>query len=59
MKKLKLIFATLLAALFTFAGGKALAYDITITNGGSGTYESYQIFTGDLSTDETTLSNIK
>lgn len=59
MKKFKLIFATLVAALFTFAGGKALAYDITINNGGSGTYESYQIFTGDLSTDETTLSNIK
>ena len=30
MKKFKLIFATLVAALFTFAGGKALAYDITI-----------------------------
>ncbi|MCO4474877.1 cell wall anchored protein (LPXTG motif) [Streptococcus infantarius subsp. infantarius] len=59
MKKFKLVFATLLAALFTFTGGKALAYDITVENGGSGTYESYQIFTGTLSEDGTTLSNIK
>lgn len=57
MKKIKLILATLMAALFI--GGKALAYDITVTNGGSGTYETYQIFTGDLSSDETTLSNIE
>ncbi|SDK24284.1 isopeptide-forming domain-containing fimbrial protein [Streptococcus gallolyticus] len=59
MKKLKLVFATLLAALFAFTGGKALAYDITVENGGSGTYESYQIFTGTLSEDGTTLSNIE
>lgn len=57
MKKIKLILATLMAALFI--SGKALAYDITVTNGGSGTYETYQIFTGDLSSDEITLSNIK
>lgn len=59
MKKLKLIFATFFAALFTFTGGKALAYDITVENGGSGTYESYQIFTGTLSEDGKTLSNIE
>ncbi|WP_286783050.1 isopeptide-forming domain-containing fimbrial protein [Streptococcus sp. UBA4344] len=58
MKKLKLIFATLLAAFLAFTGGKALAYDITV-DGGNGTYESYQIFTGTLSEDGTTLSNIK
>lgn len=40
MKKIKLILATLMAALFI--SGKALAYDITVTNGGSGTYETYQ-----------------
>ncbi|MDY2775352.1 MAG: isopeptide-forming domain-containing fimbrial protein [Streptococcus infantarius] len=61
MKKLKLIFATLLAALFTFAGGKALAYDITINNGGSGTYESYQIFTGTVldNSDEAALGQVQ
>lgn len=58
MKKLKLIFATLLAAFLAFTGGKALAYDITV-DGGNGTYESYQIFTGTLSEDGTTLSNIE
>ena len=35
-----------------------MAYDIT-KDGGAGTYEAYQIFTGDLSSDETTLSNIE
>ncbi|WP_423214305.1 isopeptide-forming domain-containing fimbrial protein [Streptococcus equinus] len=61
MKKFKLIFATLVAALFTFAGGKALAYDITITNGGSGTYESYQIFTGTVldNSDEAALGQVQ
>lgn len=59
MKKLKLIFATLLAAFLAFTGGKALAYDITVENGGNGTYESYQIFTGTLSEDGKTLSNIE
>lgn len=61
MKKFKLIFATLVAALFTFAGGKALAYDITITNGGSGTYESYQIFTGTVldNSDEAALGKVQ
>ena len=58
MKKLKLIFATLLAAFLAFTGGKALAYDITV-DGGNGTYESYQIFTGTLSEDGKTLSNIE
>ena len=57
MNKLKLIFATFVAVLSTFLGGKALAYDITVNNGGNGTYESYQIFTGDLS--DSTLSNVK
>lgn len=57
MKRLKLILATVVAVFATFVGGKALAYDITVNNGGSGTYESYQIFTGDLS--ESTLSNVK
>ncbi|MCI7678383.1 MAG: isopeptide-forming domain-containing fimbrial protein [Streptococcus orisratti] len=57
MKRLKLILATVVAVFATFVGGKALAYDITVNNGGSGTYESYQIFTGDLSED--TLSNVK
>ncbi|SFQ72607.1 isopeptide-forming domain-containing fimbrial protein [Streptococcus equinus] len=61
MKKFKLIFATLVAALFTFAGGKALAYDITINNGGSGTYESYQIFTGTVldNSDEAALGKVQ
>lgn len=61
MKKFKLIFATLVAALFTFAGGKALAYDITINNGGSGTYESYQIFTGTVldNSDEAALGQVQ
>lgn len=63
MKKLKLVFATLLAALFTFTGGKALADDSTYTLTVNGTttghtYEAYQIFAGDVSTDGTTLSNI-
>ena len=62
MKKLKLIFATLLAALFTFAGGKAFAdttYSLTISGTSEGhTYEAYQIFAGDVSSDGTTLSNI-
>lgn len=57
MKKIKLILATFVAVLATFVGGKTLAYDITVSNPGSGTYESYQIFTGDLS--ESTLSNVK
>lgn len=57
MKRLKLILATIVAVFAAFTGGKALAYDITVNNGGNGTYESYQIFTGDLSGD--TLSNIK
>lgn len=57
MKRLKLILATVVAVFATFVGGKALAYDITVNNGGNGTYESYQIFTGDLS--ESTLSNVK
>ena len=57
MKRLKLILATIVAVFATFAGSKALAYDITVNNGGSGTYESYQIFTGDLS--DSTLSNVK
>lgn len=59
MKKLKLFLATLLALVFAFSAGKVKAYDITVDNGGSGTYESYRIFTGTLSEDGKTLSNIK
>lgn len=59
MKKFKLFLATLVAALLILVGGKAMAYDITVKDGGAGTYEAYQIFTGDLSSDETTLSNIE
>lgn len=62
MKNFKLIFAILLAALFTFVGGKAFAdttYSLTINGTSTGhTYEAYQIFSGDLSSDGTTLSNI-
>lgn len=62
MKNFKLIFAILLAALFTFVGGKAFAdttYSLTISGTSEGhTYEAYQIFSGDLSSDGTTLSNI-
>lgn len=63
MKKLKLIFATLLSVLFAFTGGKAFADDSTYTLTLNGTttghtYEVYQIFAGDVSSDGTTLSNI-
>lgn len=63
MKKLKLIFATLLSVLFAFTGGKAFADDATYTLTLNGTttghtYEVYQIFAGNVSTDGTTLSNI-
>ncbi|MBF7094427.1 isopeptide-forming domain-containing fimbrial protein [Streptococcus sp. HF-1907] len=58
MKRLKLILATFVAVLFAFTGSKALAYDITINGDTTGhTYESYQIFTGDL--NDNTLSNIQ
>lgn len=64
MKKLKLIFATLLSVLFAFTGGKAFADDATYTLTLDGTttghtYEVYQVFAGDVSSDGTTLSNIK
>lgn len=64
MKKLKLIFATLLSVLFAFTGGKAFADDSTYTLTLDGTttghtYEVYQIFAGDVSSDGTTLSNIE
>lgn len=59
MKKIKLFFAALLALVFAFSAGKVKAYDITVDNAGSGTYESYRIFTGTLSEDGKTLSNIK
>lgn len=59
MKKLKLFLATLLALVFAFSAGKVKAYDITVDNAGSSTYESYRIFTGTLSEDGKTLSNIK
>lgn len=62
MNKLKLIFATFVAVLSTFVGGKAFAdttYRLTINGTSEGhTYEAYQIFRGDLSSDGPTLSNI-
>lgn len=62
MKKIKLVFATLLSVVFAFVGGKAFAdttYSLTINGTTEGhTYEAYQVFSGDISSDGTTLSNI-
>lgn len=61
MKRLKLLFATLVAVFSVFAGNTAFAegsYTITINNPVEGhTYEAFQVFKGDLSGD--TLSNIQ
>ncbi|MGT2753995.1 isopeptide-forming domain-containing fimbrial protein [Streptococcus ovis] len=60
MKRLKLIFATLVAVLVAFASAQNVSadtYTITVDGAIDGhTYEAYQIFKGDLSGD--TLSNI-
>lgn len=62
MKKLKLFFTALAVALFAIVGGKVSAettYSLTINGTTTGhTYEAYQIFSGDLSSDGSTLSNI-
>ena len=66
MKTIKRSIAFMLALILTFAmsvtafADEAKTYSITIDSAIPGhTYEAYQIFTGDLSEDETTLSNIK
>lgn len=66
MKTIKRSIAFMLALVLTFAmsvtafADEAKTYSITIDSAIPGhTYEAYQIFTGDLSEDETTLSNIK
>ena len=68
MKKLNIIVMALLSVLFTFVGGKVVmaddasavpTYTLTLNGTTKGhTYEVYQIFAGDLSTDGTTLTNI-
>ncbi|MCR5052957.1 MAG: isopeptide-forming domain-containing fimbrial protein [Streptococcus sp.] len=64
MKKLKLIFATLLSVLFAFTGGgKAFADDSTYTLTINGTtightYEVYQVFNVQVADDGTTLSDV-
>lgn len=64
MKKFKLLLAAFVATLFAFVGGNAFAdgatYSLTIKGTHVGhTYEAYQIFAGDISSDEKTLSNVK
>ena len=66
MKTIKRSIAFMLALVLTFVmsvtafADEAKTYSITIDSAIPGhTYEAYQIFTGDLSEDETTLSNIK
>ncbi|SFC26143.1 isopeptide-forming domain-containing fimbrial protein [Streptococcus equinus] len=64
MKKFKLFLAALAATLFALVGGKAYAdgatYSLTIKGTHVGhTYEAYQIFSGDISSDGKTLSNVK
>lgn len=64
MKKLKLLLAAFVATLFAFVGGNAFAdgatYSLTIKGTHVGhTYEAYQIFAGDISSDGKTLSNVK
>lgn len=64
MKKFKLLLAAFVATLFAFVGGNAFAdgatYSLTIKGAHVGhTYEAYQIFAGDISSDEKTLSNVK
>ncbi|QDJ27890.1 isopeptide-forming domain-containing fimbrial protein [Pseudolactococcus paracarnosus] len=60
MKKIKLMLVTFIAVLTVIIGGKALAYDVTVSDANTGhTYESEQVFSGSLSDDGTTLSNIQ
>ncbi|WP_353955882.1 hypothetical protein [uncultured Streptococcus sp.] len=64
MKKFKLLLAAFVATLFAFVSGNAFAdgatYSLTIKGTHVGhTYEAYQIFAGDISSDEKTLSNVK
>ena len=62
MKKFKLFLAAFVATLFAFAGVKASAdgYNLTINGTHVGhTYEAYQIFAGDISSDGKTLSNVR
>lgn len=64
MKKFKLLLAAFVATLFAFVGGNAFAdgatYSLTIKGTHVGhTYEAYQIFDGDISSDGKTLSNVK
>ncbi len=62
---MKKFFAILLSAMLMLSlAVPAMAYDITLQSGTNSptanhSYSVYQIFTGDLSTNETTLSNIK
>ncbi|SDI85238.1 isopeptide-forming domain-containing fimbrial protein [Streptococcus equinus] len=64
MKKFKLLLAAFVATLLAFVGGNAFAdgatYSLTIKGTHVGhTYEAYQIFAGDISSDGKTLSNVK
>ena len=63
MKRTTKIIAALALALLLIARASvsaATTHSVTINNSTTGhTYEAYQIFTGDLSTDKATLSNIQ
>ena len=64
MKKILKIMAVFISTFLLIAGGMnvsaANTHSITINNSNTGhIYEAYQIFTGDLSADKTTLSNIQ
>ena len=65
MKTMKKILAFVLATVMTLAMSVTAfadteGYSIVINNATNGhTYEAYQIFAGDLSADQQTLSNIK
>ncbi|GEB11394.1 fimbrial protein [Streptococcus equinus] len=59
-----MLLAAFVATLFAFVGGNAFAdgatYSLTIKGTHVGhTYEAYQIFAGDISSDGTTLSNVR
>lgn len=61
MKKyLKVLLSFLLALTVSATANAETTFKVEINNDTAGhTYEAYQIFTGDLSTDKTTLSNIQ
>lgn len=60
MKKTKIVLVAFVVMLATLIGGKVSAYDVTVDQSESGhTYETYQVFSGSLSDDGTTLSNIQ